>query len=405
MSIVQIITLIVVMIVYGGVAIGRIPNLRMNRATITLVGAAVLVGIGGISEHDAIASLDMGTILLLGAMMVINVNLRMAGFFRFVASRTLRLARTPRVLLALVVASSGGLSALFLNDTLCLMLTPLILDLTLRMKRDPIPYLIGLAVAANVGSVATITGNPQNLIIGQASGIPYLTFAAYLAPIALMGLFICWGVIVLAFPAEFKGNLPNVELPPPHPYAPLLVRTLTVTVALMLAFFVGVSVVTAACCAAAALLISRLRPRKLLALDWELLAFFAGLFVVTGALETSGISERIFDILRPTMTSGIPAFTLVTAVLSNLISNVPAVLLLQTEIGAFADTQQAWLVLAMASTLAGNFTLLGSAATLIVAEVAAGRKTELAFMSYLRVGIPITLLTLAVGMAWLTMVT
>ncbi len=405
MTILQSVTLAIVTFVYIGVAIGRVPRLRMNRATITLVGAALLVGIGAIGEEEAIASLDMGTILLLGAMMVVNVNLRLAGFFRFVASRTLRMARSPRVLLALVVASSGGLSALFLNDTICLMLTPLILDLTLRMKRDPVPYLIGLAVAANVGSVATITGNPQNLIIGQASGMSYLTFAAYLTPIALIGLCICWGVILLAFPAEFRESLPHVELPPPRPYTPLLARTLIVTVALMIAFFVGVPVVTAACCAAAVLLISRLRPRKLLALDWELLAFFAGLFAVTGALEASGISERLFDGLRPTMTSGIPAFTLVTAVLSNLISNVPAVLLLQTEISAFADTQQAWLVLAMASTLAGNFTLLGSAATLIVAEVAAARRTELAFVAYLRVGVPVTLLTLLTGVVWLSLVT
>jgi Na+/H+ antiporter NhaD/arsenite permease-like protein len=337
-------------------------------------------------------------------MMVINVHLRLAGFFRFVNSRTLRLARSPRTLLALVIFSSGILSAIFLNDPICLMVTPLVVDITRRLERDPVPYLIGLGTAANVGSVATITGNPQNLIIGQASGIPYLTFAAYLTPIALIGLVICWGVIVLLYPAEFRGALPHIELPPPRPYTPLLRRILLITLALMIAFVVGVPVVTAACVAAGLLLISRLRPEKLLALDWDLLAFFAGLFVVTGAIEVTGLSDLLFEAVAPILQSSITAFTLVTAALSNIVSNVPAVLLLRTEIPDFPNPEQAWLTLAMASTLAGNLTLLGSAATLIVAEVARQHGARLDFMPFLRAGIPITILTLIVGVLWLEFV-
>jgi Na+/H+ antiporter NhaD/arsenite permease-like protein len=335
-------------------------------------------------------------------MMVVNINLRLAGFFRFVTSRTLRLARTPHMLIALVIASSGVLSAIFLNDTICLMMTPLVVDLTRRLGRNPLPYLIGLAAAANIGSVATITGNPQNLIIGQASGIPYLTFFAVLGPVALAGLVICWLVIIIAYPHEFRGSLPVVTLPPPRPYTPLLNRTLLIVVGLLIAFVSGASILTAACAGAALLMISRLRPRRMLTLDWELLAFFAGLFVVTGAIETSGLSAILFDHARDFLTRGVPALTLVTAVLSNLISNVPAVLLMQTEISAFADPQTAWLTLAMASTLAGNFTLLGSAATLIVAELARQQGIELSFRAYLRAGIPITVMTLLVGAVWLT---
>ena len=391
-----------VIVIYIGIAIGRLPWVRMSRATIALVGSAALVVIGAITEAEVLAAIDMGTILLLAAMMVVNINLRLAGFFRFVTSRTLRLARTPHMLIALVIASSGVLSAIFLNDTICLMMTPLVVDLTRRLGRNPLPYLIGLAVAANIGSVATITGNPQNLIIGQASGIPYLTFFAVLGPVALAGLVICWLVIIIAYPHEFRGSLPVVTLPPPRPYTPLLNRTLLIVVGLLIAFVSGASILTAACAGAALLLISRLRPRRLLTLDWELLAFFAGLFVVTGAIETSGLSAILFDHVRDFLTMGVPALTLVTAVLSNLISNVPAVLLMQTEISAFADPQTAWLTLAMASTLAGNFTLLGSAATLIVAELARQQGLELSFRAYLRAGIPITVLTLLVGAVWLT---
>lgn len=391
--------------IYAAIAIGRVPGLNMNRATIALVGAALLVAMGAISEHEAIAALDIGTLLLLGAMMVLNVNLRLAGFFRFIGSRTLRWARTPRALLALVIASSGILSALFLNDTICLMFTPLIVDLTTRLRRDPIPYLIGLGVAANVGSVATITGNPQNIIIGQLSGIPYLTFLLYLGPVAVLGLLICWGVVVLAYPKAFRGTLPDAVLPPPRTYTPLLGRAMLVVLGLMIAFLGGAPIVSAACIAAAALLLSRLNPEKLLDLDWGLLAFFAGLFVITGALEASGISAAFFELAGPILRGGIPSFSLATGVLSNIISNVPAVLLLRSEIPAYANPQQMWLVLAMASTLAGNFTLLGSAATLIVAEVGRQYGAHLSFGAYLRCGIPITLLTLLTGILWLMLVT
>jgi Na+/H+ antiporter NhaD/arsenite permease-like protein len=394
----------VVLATYAGIAFGQIPRLRMNRATIGVVGAAALVAIGAISEQQALDAIDVGTLLLLAAMMVINVNLRMAGFFRFVATRTLYIAHTPRMLLALVIVSSGFLSALFLNDTICLMFTPLIVDIALQLKRNPMPYLIGLATATNVGSVATITGNPQNIIIGQSSGISYLTFLAYLGPVAIIGLCICWIVIVLLHPEEFRSRLPEVEILPTHPYPPLLVRVLLVVSSLVIAFLVGAPIVTSACVAAATLLISRLRPGKLLNLDWELLILFVGLFVVTGTIEATGLSEQLFRTAAPFMKAGVLQLSIVTGILSNLVSNVPAVLLLRPEMAAFPNSQQAWLTLAMSSTLAGNFTLLGSAASLIVAEIARGRGVMLSFAAFLRAGIPITLLTTSVGIVWLSLV-
>jgi len=282
------------------------------------------------------------------------------------------------------------------------MLTPVVVDLTLRLGRNPVPYLIGLGVATNVGSVATITGNPQNIIIGQSSGITYLTFLAYLAPVALIGLVICWLVIVIVYREEFRGELSLIELPPAHPYPPLLTRTLLVVAGLLIAFLLGLPIVTSACAAAGILLISRVRPAKLLALDWELLVMFTGLFVVTGAIEQSGLSDGLFDRFTDTLKSGIVPFTVATSALSNVISNVPAVLLLRSEMAAFPDPQKAWLTLAMASTLAGNLTLLGSAATLIVAELAQLRGVKLSFMAFLKVGVPVTILTLIVGMVWLS---
>ncbi len=404
MKFIEILTSLIVLVTYAGVAIGRVPGLRMNRATIALVGAATLIAIGVINEKQAYAALDIGTILLLAAMMVINANLRMAGFFSLITNRVLRVAKTPRVLLALIIFASGVLSAIFLNDPVCILFTPLVIELTQRLKRNPIPYLVGLATAANVGSTATITGNPQNLIIGQASGIPFLTFLAYLGPVALIGMAICWVIIVLVYPSELKGELTQVEMPEPQTYPPLLNRTLLIVAALMIAFLSGLPIVSSACIAAGLLLISRLRPTKLLAIDWELLAFFGGLFIVTGAIEVTGLSEQLFVAVAPLLRGGVAMLSLTTGALSNVVSNVPAVLLLRPEIATFPNPQQAWLTLAMSSTLSGNLTLLGSAATLIVAEVAKSRGVTLSFKAYLRAGIPITILTMLVGILWLSVV-
>jgi Na+/H+ antiporter NhaD/arsenite permease-like protein len=404
---IQWITALIVILTYAGVAVGRVPGLRMNRATIALVGAAALVVIGAIDEKQAYAALDLGTILLLGAMMVINANLRMAGFFDLVSMSVIRLAKSPRILLALVILASGVLSAIFLNDPVCILFTPLIVDLTRRLGRNPIPYLIGLATAANVGSTATITGNPQNLIIGQASGIPYLTFLARLGPVAAIGLALCWMIIVVVYRAEFSQPFAapaETGVSEPRTYPPLLNRTMLVVVGLMVAFLAGLPIVSSACVAAGLLLVSRLRPQKLLAIDWELLAFFGGLFIVTGAIEVTGLSKLLFSLTGSLLHGGVAPLSLTTGVLSNIVSNVPTVLLLRPEISTLPNAQQAWLALAMSSTLAGNFTLLGSAATLIVAEVASTRQVRLGFVEFLKTGIPITLTTLLVGIVWLSIV-
>ena len=228
-----------------------------------------------------------------------------------------------------------------------------------------------------------MTGNPQNLIIGRASGIPYTVFLQHLAPVAMIGLMICWLVIIVAFRDEFRGQLPALDLTTPSAYSPLFNRTLLLIVGLLIAFLSGVSIVLSACVVAGLLLVSRIHPHKLLDLDWELLAFFAGLFVITGAVEATGLSHAFLDLTEPLINNSVLGLSLVTALLSNLVSNVPAVLLMQSTVSSFQDPQRAWLVLAMASTLAGNFTLLGSAATLIVAELAREKGVTVSFMAYL----------------------
>ena len=401
-------TLLIILLVLTGVALGRWPVLRMNRATITLVGATALVLIGALTLDEAYAAIDMNTIVLLFAMMIINANLRLAGFFNLVYVKVTRMAHSPRMLLALIIGASGVLSALFLNDTIVLIFTPLVITLAVSRQRNPIPYLIALATAANIGSVATITGNPQNMLIGTSSGIPYLTFTAYLAPVAVIGLFLVWLVLVLLYREEFAA-VTLVDVPPPRfrIIRPLLRKSLVATGLMLVAFVAGMPVPLAALAAASLLLLTRrLKPERVFReVDWTLLIFFAALFVVTGAIEVSGLSERLFAVLQPIAERGIVPLTAVSIILSNTISNVPAVMLFRPLVPQFSDPFTTWLVLAMATTLAGNLTLLGSVANLIVAETAVALGVRLTFSEYLRAGVPITILTILWGVIWLTLVT
>lgn len=395
-----IITLVIVGCTIAGIAVGRWPLLRANRTTITLIGTALLLAAGALTLQQAYAALDLNTLLLLFSMMIVNGHLFLAGFFGLVTQRVVHLARGPYTLLALVILASGVLSALFLNDTVVLILTPLVLEITRQLKRNPLPYLLGLATAANVGSAATITGNPQNIVIGNASQISYGAFALALTPTALVGLAICWGVVVLCYRAEFRaGAFVVPEGQRVRLYRPLLWKIAVVLPVMLVLFFVGVPVPLATFLAAGALLVTRrLKSERVFAtIDWGLLVFFAALFVVTGSLEAQHLTDQLFALLQPLAGAGLAAFGLVTAVLSNLISNVPAVLLLQHVVRAYANPQRAWLMLAAASTLAGNLTLLGSVANLIVAELAGRWGVRLSFREHLRVGVPVTVLTLLVA--------
>ncbi len=407
MSLTVIAASILILLTLVGVAVGRFPWLRMNRATIALVGAVCLILIGAISLEGAYAALDLNTLVLLFAMMVINANLRLAGFFHLVTARVVRLASSPRRLLGLLILTSGVLSAIFLNDTIVLMFTPLVLEICTTLKRNPIPYLVGLVSAANIGSTATITGNPQNMLIGMASGIPFTTFTAYLAPVAIAGMLAAWLVLVLVYRREFAPQrFEQVYQIPPRTYRPLLRKSLLAAGLMLVAFVAGLPIPLAALGAAALLLFTRrLKPQRVFReMDWSLLVFFGGLFIVTGAIETTGLSERLFALVLPLAEQGVAALSAVAVVLSNLVSNVPVVLLFRPLVPGFPDPQRAWLTLAMSTTLAGNLTLLGSVANLIVAESAKARGVNLSFTEYLKAGVPITLGTLLLGILWLSMV-
>jgi Na+/H+ antiporter NhaD/arsenite permease-like protein len=393
-------------ITYLGLAIGKVPGLRIDRAGIALVGAAAMLAAGVLSMREAARAVDYETIVLLFGMMVVVSHLRMAGFFALVTERIAGRFSGPFSLLGVTIALSGVLSAFLVNDVVCVALTPLVLHLCQRLNRPPIPYLVGLATASNVGSVATITGNPQNMIIGSLSQISYLRFAGRLAPVALFGLVLNFAVVALVYRRALTESrqeaIAEREMTKPRVNGVLMAKSLGVTLVTVVSFFSGQPIALVALVAAGLLLLSRVRPEKVYrSIDWPLLVMFAGLFVVVNAFETNVVRMWGIERWHAVLQSPVVLVSGLSVLLSNLVSNVPAVLLLKPLMEVMPHAEQAWLALSMSSTLAGNLTVLGSVANLIVVESARRSGTHLGFVEYLKVGVPLTILTTLAGMAWL----
>jgi Na+/H+ antiporter NhaD/arsenite permease-like protein len=389
---------------YLVIAIGRAPYLRVDRTGAAIVGATLMIATGVISLDEAYQHIDFRTLVLLFGMMVVIAHLRMARFFTAVVRWVGTRVHDPRLLLVAVVFVSGILSALFVNDTICLVFTPVLIELARARGHRPLPYLLALATSSNIGSVATITGNPQNMLIGSVSHIGYAPFLAALAPVALFGLALDAAVLVYLFRADLRPGPMEYAGRGPRPlHRAMMIKTLAVTVGVMIAFLLGRDPALVAAIGAAVLLLTRrVHPQKVYqSIDWDLLVLFVGLFVVIGGVERVGLAARLFDLLAPVGLHTIGGLSLVTAILSNVISNVPAVMLLSKLVPQLPDPTLAWLTLAMSSTLAGNLTLVGSIANLIVLAGAKRHDVEIGFWQYAAVGVPVTTLTLLFGVWWL----
>jgi Na+/H+ antiporter NhaD/arsenite permease-like protein len=383
-------------------AIGRLPGTLIDRPAMSVIGAVAMFALGILTPASAIASISFPTIILLFSMMLIVASLHLAGFFDLVTRLVIQHLK-PAQLLPGVIFTSGILSAFLVNDVVCLFMAPLLLDICRRMRVDPVPYLLGLATAANIGSVATITGNPQNMLIGSASGIGYREFLVHLAPIAIAGLFIDWAVLHWL---EVRRHLSQVVVPGSAEtvvhYAEHPAWTVTVTVAVLIGFLLGYPPPLVAAAGGALLLIRRTRqPREIYGdVDWSLLLLFVGLFLILGGARDAGITGELLAVAEKLNLHNSVIFTLIVAFLSNLVSNVPAVMLLRDLVPHFRDPHTTWLLLAMSSTLAGNLTITGSVANIIVVEKAR-QVTKISFWDYMRIGVPVTVTTITVGLLWL----
>ncbi len=414
------------------VAAGRIPRLRINRAGLALVGAVALVLSGALDVGEALASIDGQTITLLFAMMVFNANLRLSGFFRW-AGGALRAGAKPTAFLATVMLVSAILSALFINDTAVVMLTPLVAETALALALNPVPYLIALALAANVGSMATPIGNPQNILIATARNLGFGDFLGALALPAVLALVLAYGLIVVLYRKDFApgrdkdssdaaasnratgglgsetgGNTfseTSTSTPPrTFPvYRPLFVKCVVSFATMALCWIVGMPVAVGALVGVSILLLTRrVRPDKIFAeVDWTLLVLFAGLFVITGAAASTASYRALMSLAAGGLDG--PALGWFAAALSQAISNVPAVMVLLPALEGLSDPNRTALMLAGVTTLAGNFTLLGSVANLIMAEGARRKGVRIGFMEYFKAGGILAPVTIALTLALLGM--
>jgi Na+/H+ antiporter NhaD/arsenite permease-like protein len=394
---------IIFAISYVVFALGKLPGMKIDRPGMAIIGAVLMVAFGIVGANQALRFIDFGTLVLLFSMMVVVGCLHLSGFFEWITGEIVKRLK-PRHLLPTIIFITGILSAFFVNDIICLVMVPFALAATRQMGLKPLPYLLAVATASNIGSVATITGNPQNMLIGSFSGLSYRYFLWRLGPVALIGLLLDWLLIAWLCGNEHAPAQAKNLTPASTQIALRDLRKPGIVVALVLVgFLAGVPPAMMAAIGAALMLITRTQnPRQVYdEVDWGLLVFFVGLFLIVGGAENAGLNNDLGILALRCNLQNNAIFTAITVLLSNIVSNVPAVMVLKSLVPSFHDPNTGWLVLAMASTLAGNLTITGSVANLIVVE-RAHDEVHIGFWDYSRVGIPITLLTLAVGWAWLT---
>jgi Na+/H+ antiporter NhaD/arsenite permease-like protein len=389
----------------------RLPGLKLDRAGGALLGATAMIAFRVVTPEQAFGhsalpaqqAVNVDTLLLLFGMMLLATYLATAGFFQSAGALALRLTRTPRGLLVGVAAVSAFLSAFLVNDTVCVVLTPLVLLVVEAAALPAVPYLLAVCMASNAGSVATFTGNPQNMLIGIASGLRYARFAMFMFVPAVLSTAVVVAMLLFVFRRELPGGSLTETVRQPLDRR-LFIVTAAVIAGVVLAFFLGLPMGWSALSGAVLVMtLSGRSPREALEkVDYVLLVFFASLFVIVYGVQVTGAVDRMRHLFEPLLGGGqvhaTVGFSLLSLVASNLFSNVPYVMLARSWVPSLPNPQLGWEVLALSSTLAGNLTLIGSVANLIVFETARG-KAEISFMGYLRVGVPVTIVSLALGIA------
>ena len=414
---------IILAVTYTGIAVTRLPRLNLDRPAAALLGAVLMILAGVLTFQEAVAAVDFNTLALLFGMMLLVAVLQRGGFFEVLAARAVAVANSPSKLLTSVVVVTAVASALLVNDVVVLLFTPVVIQACRLQRVNPAPYLIGEAMASNIGSTATIVGNPQNMLIGVTSGISFARFFVYLAPVAIVGTLILLGVLWLFY----RRKLASEEMTPPGALLPgvsgslpartavivlpaasaspvdtrMLARVLPVLGLVTAAFFfsslIGLSIPMIALVAGTvAMLLSGIRPTEVMrSVDWVLLLFFAGLFVVIGGARQAGLLDLLLQRVDLSVSAGgILSMHLFSAIVSQLVSNVPLTMLVLPLL-QHAPGDVLWISLAAGATLGGNATLIGAVANLIVVEQAYREGVIVRFGEFLKVGVVVTALTLA----------
>ena len=380
----------------GLISLGSLPPFRMNRSTLSLVGAVFLLALQPDAYLDSLKFINGPTLLLLFSMMVLNSNLGYAGFFNVVASKLIIFVNNPRLFLLIIMLLTAILSAFLVNDTLIMVFTPLLMEILFRTKMKPYPYLMGIAFSVNIGSMATLIGNPQNILIGTSSGMSFNDFSLLMAPISLFLLLFTYLIIILTQPIT-KPQQVEKELKVRF-YKPLIIKSILGFTLMIIAFFSGMNISLAALIGISLVLITRrISPDKVFSrVDLSLMVLFSGLFIITGSIRSNILFKDFSNYLTALVNQNPIHFVWIGPLLSQIISNVPTTMLLIPIIENLPNPTLFWLLLSGTTTLAGNLTLIGSVANLILAESASRKGFRLGFFQYLKLGLPVSVLTILI---------
>jgi len=404
------ITLIVFLLVYLGMILGRLPGLKMDRASVALGGAVALLAAGELDQEAALASIDFGTLGMLFGLMLVSVQLQIAGLYAAVSGMVARLRASPALLLALLTALVGMLSAFLTNDVVAVAMTPVVLAISLRRGMNPLPFLLAIALAANAGAVATIIGSPQNMLIAQRLDISFGGYLVYALVPALLALAVVWAVLAFAYRGRWMldhGDAPQPDSVPEPSMDPWeTIKGLLVLGFILYAFvFTGWNRGMVATVAGVLMLFNaRFMSRTMLErVDWDLLILFVGLFIVNGAFAKAGLATQLVSWLGGLGIDLHDADVLfaVTAVMSDITSNVPTVMLLLPFAG---HDPLSGPLMALASGLASNLIIIGSLANIIVVDAAAAKGFKISFGDFAKVGLPVSVVTLAIAYLWVRLV-
>ena len=391
---------------YAGIALGGIPGLALDRTGIALLGAIAFVASGALTPLAAAQSVDLSTIFLLYALMVVSAQFRLGGFYTEVARRLTAYVRRPRVFLFWTMCASAALSAVLANDIVCLAFTPVLCVTLAHEGYDPVPFLIGLAVSSNIGSAMTVIGNPQNMLIGQVGNVSFVKFFLFSAPPSIAALLCSYMIIDMIYKKRFIQKEPlNIAVEQGPAYNRHQSRKAFVfTLILIVLFFTPIPRALSAMVIAGMLLCSRrMETQKLLGLvDWHLITLFCGLFIVIAGIEVTGLPARAVSwmMLHNIHVQNYYVLSGITVLLSNLVSNVPAVMMLVRVLPP--SDPVAWYVLACASTFAGNLITIGSLANLITIEGAKSCGVKISFLEHARVGVLVTCVSIFLLFVWVS---
>lgn len=399
---IEIIALVIFILTYTGIIFTRLPKVNIDRPSAAFIGAVAMLCFSVITFDQAVQFIDFNTIFLLLGMMIVVAALKFDGFFNLIADKTLQYATSRTRLLVFIVFITGIASAFLVNDAVVLIFTPIIINICRRVDISPVPYLIAEILSSNVGSVMTITGNPQNMLIGMNSGISYINFTLHLLPVSIAGMLITVLVIRLVYRKSFRDKSPLKHSPTQSYRFRDMYKSVGVFLLVVIAFFLGkllgMSIAVIALAGAALIiLVANQKPEQLIKdVDWVLLLFFACLFVVVGAVKHTGLLDFMFELDLKEDLAGILSVHGASLVMSQILSNVPFCVLMLPLMESI-DSQTLWLALASACTLAGNATIIGAMANIIVIESADKYGVRISFREFFKSGMTVTLLSFAVS--------